>query len=512
MTKDCQDLRKLALAGTGVEVEEDLNSASKYEAENLEPEIKMEVETEPKAAAPDPEPETLPNDYQIQPPKDPTKYRNHLSIFNSKSEKTWQSELSIIKLLNFSMKKHIIFEDSMKVLGNGYKEVTKMLYILELFLQGKRTEGKSNRSEEQEWYGLGDNFRDQVQDRIDSFNMYIKTPAGKIILADAKNSENSTRCPLTRHKSARSARSSRTCMESDPFPVEYQLENSSIQKVTQTWIKTFKNLKHEYEFFYKIATFYNRFFYDLFMQSLIYFSAHNCFKNEKEAFIMHMNVPLPEFELDEGLIEYLKEVQTGQISFKGIVERNANTESNHKCASNDVSKETKETNEPPICLICHEPYTINTKIIKLKCHHIFHKNCIAPWFKKKIKNKSCPYCRKDSFQVSEAHYSRLLEDGTISKIFGSVDKAMQFPNIDKKHNYDFNTIKDKSTNSIFLNDNLIKDLKFTQKIEGHEKSLINNFFKTLDNNRWAYGGTRELCEHKMMDIWFECVEKLYVEI
>ncbi|VVU94742.1 Ring finger domain [seawater metagenome] len=44
-----------------------------------------------------------------------------------------------------------------------------------------------------------------------------------------------------------------------------------------------------------------------------------------------------------------------------------------------------------ICAICKEEYCKDDKILKLKCNHIFHKDCIKLWFNKEL---TCPYCRQ----------------------------------------------------------------------------------------------------------------------
>jgi len=43
------------------------------------------------------------------------------------------------------------------------------------------------------------------------------------------------------------------------------------------------------------------------------------------------------------------------------------------------------------CCICLDKYKENDILIKLKCNHMFHKECLEPWFKKS--NRSCPLCR-----------------------------------------------------------------------------------------------------------------------
>uniref|UniRef100_A0A6C0C7A3 RING-type E3 ubiquitin transferase n=1 Tax=viral metagenome TaxID=1070528 RepID=A0A6C0C7A3_9ZZZZ len=43
------------------------------------------------------------------------------------------------------------------------------------------------------------------------------------------------------------------------------------------------------------------------------------------------------------------------------------------------------------CCICLEKYKENDILIKLKCNHMFHKECLEPWFNNN--KKSCPLCR-----------------------------------------------------------------------------------------------------------------------
>jgi hypothetical protein len=45
-----------------------------------------------------------------------------------------------------------------------------------------------------------------------------------------------------------------------------------------------------------------------------------------------------------------------------------------------------------VCSICLEEYDEDMKICKLRCSHIYHKECIMSWFKN---HNECPLCRKD---------------------------------------------------------------------------------------------------------------------
>ena len=52
---------------------------------------------------------------------------------------------------------------------------------------------------------------------------------------------------------------------------------------------------------------------------------------------------------------------------------------------------------PEICTICLETYIKQSKIVRLDCQHIFHKQCIQLWFKNKPL-KQCPLCRKTLYK------------------------------------------------------------------------------------------------------------------
>ena len=43
------------------------------------------------------------------------------------------------------------------------------------------------------------------------------------------------------------------------------------------------------------------------------------------------------------------------------------------------------------CSICLDEYKEDDILVKLNCNHIFHKDCLEPWFNDN--NKNCPLCR-----------------------------------------------------------------------------------------------------------------------
>ena len=50
----------------------------------------------------------------------------------------------------------------------------------------------------------------------------------------------------------------------------------------------------------------------------------------------------------------------------------------------------KEPNITDCCSICHNSYSVEDKITRLACGHLFHYNCIKEWG---YYNPSCPLCK-----------------------------------------------------------------------------------------------------------------------
>tara|TARA_B100001093_G_scaffold515600_1_gene592271 strand:+ start:424 stop:732 length:309 start_codon:yes stop_codon:yes gene_type:complete len=66
---------------------------------------------------------------------------------------------------------------------------------------------------------------------------------------------------------------------------------------------------------------------------------------------------------------------------------------------NLVTKLNKEEGE--ICLICHFP--IKENLLKLKCGHYFHRQCLLNEKNKKYSTIKCPYCEKTSKLESKSN-------------------------------------------------------------------------------------------------------------
>jgi hypothetical protein len=53
-------------------------------------------------------------------------------------------------------------------------------------------------------------------------------------------------------------------------------------------------------------------------------------------------------------------------------------------------REARQGLECPVCL-CQFAYG-EQGVVRLKCHHVFHRECLDPWFKE---HHTCPVCRTD---------------------------------------------------------------------------------------------------------------------
>ena len=59
-----------------------------------------------------------------------------------------------------------------------------------------------------------------------------------------------------------------------------------------------------------------------------------------------------------------------------------------------VNLDQESKNNFNTCFICLDDFNDNNIIRKLKCVHLFHKECIDPWLLKE--NHTCPVCRETS--------------------------------------------------------------------------------------------------------------------
>eukprot|EP01004_Peranema_trichophorum_P006032 NODE_4872_length_1101_cov_42.695297_g4326_i0.p1 GENE.NODE_4872_length_1101_cov_42.695297_g4326_i0~~NODE_4872_length_1101_cov_42.695297_g4326_i0.p1 ORF type:complete len:235 (+),score=42.87 NODE_4872_length_1101_cov_42.695297_g4326_i0:106-810(+) len=50
----------------------------------------------------------------------------------------------------------------------------------------------------------------------------------------------------------------------------------------------------------------------------------------------------------------------------------------------------KDVDEKEACSVCKDEYELNESVLKMPCGHLFHKDCIMPWFDQ---HNSCPTCR-----------------------------------------------------------------------------------------------------------------------
>lgn len=76
-----------------------------------------------------------------------------------------------------------------------------------------------------------------------------------------------------------------------------------------------------------------------------------------------------------------------------------------------------------ICAICLDNFKVGTKVVRMKaCGHMYHKECILEWFRKKY---SCPTCNTDLKEDYPVSLKDWLEDNFCTAI---VLKGMQKAN------------------------------------------------------------------------------------
>ena len=57
------------------------------------------------------------------------------------------------------------------------------------------------------------------------------------------------------------------------------------------------------------------------------------------------------------------------------------------------------------CIICQQGYKVENEVLKLKCSHLFHKECIVRWL---IENNKCPMCKEYCFE--EPYFNEMQDE------------------------------------------------------------------------------------------------------
>ncbi|XP_068912258.1 RING finger protein 44-like isoform X2 [Tenebrio molitor] len=66
--------------------------------------------------------------------------------------------------------------------------------------------------------------------------------------------------------------------------------------------------------------------------------------------------------------------------------------SSHNTIVTTIQINSEQRNANPLCPICWENFTVEERVAKLPCNHIYHQPCIATWLQA---NNNCPICRRD---------------------------------------------------------------------------------------------------------------------
>ena len=126
--------------------------------------------------------------------------------------------------------------------------------------------------------------------------------------------------------------------------------------------------------------------------------------------IQHSFLNIIENNLTTNLSNIINDDYSGMpdlISLYNIVDYNNdfnNTYNDVKIVLNDEQFENLENikyeklNDINECLICIENFEEDEDIIKIKCNHIFHKDCIRKWLCNE--SNKCPICR---IEIDKGH-------------------------------------------------------------------------------------------------------------
>ena len=78
--------------------------------------------------------------------------------------------------------------------------------------------------------------------------------------------------------------------------------------------------------------------------------------------------------------------------YVSYIKNRVNDNNNNQVSLIDNVQSLIITDEQPedVCSICLEEFEYNQELKKLKCNHIFHKECLESWINDK---KICPLCR-----------------------------------------------------------------------------------------------------------------------
>ena len=102
-------------------------------------------------------------------------------------------------------------------------------------------------------------------------------------------------------------------------------------------------------------------------------------------------------ELDESELHFNQDVN-GQEEFNLIITREMDNYDHSQLRRGISYSELNIDNYDSSkckyedCIICTENYTENENIVKLKCEHIFHINCIKRWGDY---SRTCPICKTE---------------------------------------------------------------------------------------------------------------------
>jgi len=199
--------------------------------------------------------------------------------------------------------------------------------------------------------------------------------------------------------------------------------------ILKSWQKSYEKAASEVEFLYKICLESNKVYWYYFEKVFTYISCDRILKNKIELKRIIDNC-VPVMSLDEKKLKEMREKDFVDLNLSGVVSDNP-----FEADSSDSTKKTSERSSPkrtrsqsqsseketpaenPACTICLLNFEPGDQYRKIKCNHIFHKECLDHWLNTSGK-KTCPFCRASvhgDYKVPTNHYSERKTLKNLSK-------------------------------------------------------------------------------------------------
>lgn len=320
-----------------------------------------------------------------------------------RSNQDWKAQTNKYELLSFLFKRHCIIQDILKKLTKNYKELTRIHYHLKIvnhpeIRTGIRITRNFKKSGHEKFLpGISDEFLTEIESKLEDYkefnaNLQANLSLDKIEQVEknkkagksggAGQTQNSNLDLNKRRKRRRdhtsnsdssnpgeagtdkktprqppaklvrnserntNSRRSKSSTNSTKKSVPENFSNySNRAEVIQKWIESYENIILQHEYLYKILIHQNKFYFKLFIMTLMVITSDRILKN-RISYQVKLNNLIPVLKMTEELIKKLQEKDRDD----SVGNPFQKTDDNGK---NETEKtEDQTTEEAPTCTIC----------------------------------------------------------------------------------------------------------------------------------------------------------------